>query len=174
MRLVIGFNGHSQRSKTTTGVGQVLGEIERRRPDIETRLFAWRVNTKVIARWIAGLRLERLDIIGYSYGGYSAVLLCRELRALGVAVNHLWTIDAVFRIWDHWGSLRSLRDYWIIAVPQNVRVVTSWRQKVNKPRGHWICTYKTTTHDARSLNVRHAEADDSPIVQAAILDRVCS
>lgn len=172
MRLLIGFNGHGQRNRPTTGVGKLLLRVKHASIGNETWLFAWRHNTRTLASWIKCARPgDSISIVGFSYGGYSAVLLCRELQRLGVRVNHLYLIDAVARPWRRVGSLRSLIDhYWWISVPRNVWQVTSWRQQINYPRGHKIvCESRATTHNQYTLNVPHSQADDNDQVHATIL-----
>lgn len=174
MRLVIGFNGHGQSSRAKTGVGKLLAKIESRCPEMETRLFGWRIETKSLAKWIASLKLESLYIVGYSYGMYTGVLLCRELQKLGIKVDCFFSLDGVFRLRDRWGSWKSLRDCWIISIPSNVNLVVSWRQKVSKPSGHRLLVdHRTTTYDSRSINVRHSEVDDAQEIHDSIVAFFC-
>lgn len=171
MRLVILFNGHGQSSRTNTGLGKLRKQIKQADDETEAWLFAWRHDTPTLAAWIQKTRaFWPVYVIGYSYGAQTGVLLCRELQRRGIKVKHLFLIDAIARPRPRIGSLRSLLDWFCICIPQNVRRVTSWRQRVSKPSGHRIFTDMVhTAHVANTLNVPHAQADDQKEVHDEIL-----
>ena len=171
-RLIIGFNGHGQSARTRTGIGKLLKSLGQERDKRDTWLFAWRHDTPTLAVWISNTRPQcPISIIGYSYGGYTAVLLCRELRRMGLKVDHLYLIDAVARKRPKIGAIRSLLDrIWWVEVPNNVKQVVSWRQQFNKPSGHKIVVNsRTTEFEQTFLYVPHSQMDDCREIHARIL-----
>lgn len=171
------FNGYTQGDRWRTGVGRIHREILSTcsGPSTYTNLSSWRDDVANIADNITEW-CERPQVvaIGYSYGGWTAVLLCRELQLRGVSVEHLVLIDAVWRPWQRLASPRSLCDGMKIVVPTNVHRVLSWTQKKSKPSGHEVEVNQATTGiERRSLNVSHIYADDQPEVREAVLDIAC-
>lgn len=171
------FNGYTQGSRLRTGVGRIHREIVSTcsGPSTYANLSSWRDDVADIAENInAWSERPHVVAIGYSYGGYSAVQLCRELEDRGVGVKNLILIDAVWRPWQKLASLRSLRGGMKIVVPDNVKNVLSWTQKRSKPSGHDVVVNEATTAiERRSLNVSHVFADDQPEVREATLRIAC-
>ena len=176
MCLVVGFNGHGQHARRNTGVGKLLATIEACNCGYEPWLFTWRHNSKTLAVWLHNSRPNRrIVLIGFSYGGYTAVLLARELEKLGVDIDHMYLIDAVARPRPRVGSFRSLMDLcWWIKVPHNVKQLTNWRQSVSRPSGHKVVAdFRYTKHDPYTLYVPHTQMDDHARVHATILADLC-
>ncbi len=178
-RWIFCFNGYAQGERWRTGVGRIHRDILAKcsAPDTYLQLCSWRDDVSQMAdnimEWGGGL--PEVVLIGYSYGGWTAVLLCRELKRRGFAVDHLVLIDAVWRWQQRLASISSLFDGHQIAVPDNVKRVTSWRQKVSKPMGHPIVgDEKRITIDRRTLNVAHLYADDVPEVRELAVSIACS
>ena len=172
------FNGYTQGSRWRTGVGRIHREILSTcsGPDTFVNLCSWRDDVSQLAdtihEWSDDER--RVVCIGYSYGGYTAVLLCRELEKRGIEVAHLLLIDAVWRYWSKIASPGSLFENHKIVVPGNVKKVTSWRQRKGKPYGHPVVVNESkTATDFRTLNVAHAYADDQLSVRMTALDAAC-
>jgi pimeloyl-ACP methyl ester carboxylesterase len=176
---IVCINGYTQGDRWRTGVGRIYREILAgcSNGDTSLALRSWRDDVAAIATNVLewGTDKPELIIVGYSYGGWSAVRLCRELEARGIGVASLVLIDAVWRPWQRFASWRSLLDGWTIVVPANVKHVLTWRQKVSRPRGHLVVAADDTkTHiDSITLNVGHAYADDQPEVRRAALQIAC-
>ena len=145
-------------------------------PDTYVKLCSWRDDVANLADNIMewGGDNPRVVLIGYSYGGWTAALLSRELQERGITVRHLVLIDAVWRPWQRFASPRSLWDGMKIVVPTNVERVLSWTQKKSKPSGHYVQVNEQSTFiDRRSLNVSHIYADDQRRVREAAVDIAC-
>jgi len=177
-RWIICLNGYSQGDRQRTGVGRIYRDILSTCacPDTFLSLSSWRDDMSAVADNIMewGVHKPEVVIIGYSYGGWTSVLLCRELAKREIDVQDLVLIDAVWRPWQRVASFRSLFDGASIVIPPSVYRVLSWTQKVNKPSGHPVKVDETrTTIDQRSLVVAHAYADDQPEVREAALQIAC-
>lgn len=117
---------HRKTSKTLSG------------PDSVVVLRSWRDSTYDLAQRISNWRNgepPKIVVIGYSYGGYSAVRLCRELQHLHLPVDRLYLIDPVARWLSKFPSIFSMFNILPITVPANVRNTKVWRQTSNYPRG---------------------------------------
>ncbi len=75
-------------------------------------------------------------LYGYSWGGFTAVKLARELLRRGLPVRYMVLSDAVYRHWYKLGQWRAFAPWSEIAVSDNVVEVYQFRQTCNRPRGH--------------------------------------
>jgi pimeloyl-ACP methyl ester carboxylesterase len=107
-------------------------------PNTVVVIRSWRDSAKDFAQRIHNWRnghAPRIVLAGFSYGGYSAVEICRELQKFHIAVDHLFLIDPVARWLYRWPSIFSMLNILPITIPANVRRATVWRQTRNRPRG---------------------------------------
>lgn len=149
-------------------MGKIATELKARGEDV--LLLSWRENPQRLADLIKHWGGGDLIICGYSYGGATCTMLCRELCRLGIEVQELVLADAVYRVWQRLASWRSLLDHWVLTIPPNVARVTSWRQKVSKPSGHLVVVdHKTTSLHSRTLLVPHTQVDRHPDIREHIL-----
>lgn len=115
----------------------------------------------------------KIQIAGYSFGGQTAVNLCRELAVRGVSVDRLCLIDAVKRRSRFpWGWLSAFNRLTKIRVPDNVKGVSIFTQSNGWPRGHRVVFNNPTVsvsinEDMR--NVTHIHMDHSRVVWDQVL-----
>ncbi len=133
-----------------------------------------------------GSSLPTVKVYGYSFGGYSAVLLARQLMRRGIPVHTLLLCDAVLRYPFVLGDWRSMAPG-TITIPKNVRNVYSYRQthprfsfhrnggewtgwkRWPQPAGHDLvaeCPIHTYMHEPLILDAEHVWMDDQPEVHA--------
>lgn len=128
--------------------------------------FRWRFLTK---------DGSKIMLIGYSWGGATALKLCRELKKRGVTVDRLVLIDAVHRH-PYWlGRWRSFAKWSKLEVPSNVREVIQFRQNVNLPAGHDLVFEDealTSFSGPIYLDVTHQFIDDHQVVRQSTLELV--
>jgi len=169
-RWIVCIAGWQQNEGQTTGLEELQDRLHRRCSNRSTRvvLRAWNDSPSHIAERIFRRRPNdgqpAVVIIGYSYGGYSAVLLARQLQRRGIEVETMLLCDAVWRPSRWCPSVLSLLPWWTLRVPGNVRRLYSWRQKTNKPSGHAIALEDTSTlWSTRSVvGTTHRYMDENP------------
>ena len=115
---------------------------------------------------------SRIVITGYSWGGYTALKLCRALKDRGIIVDELILVDAVFRFPLWIGRFTAFMPFIPIKVPSNVAKITWFTQKQNLPRGHKVKTAATNTElePEQILEVNHQYIDDHPKVRESVLE----
>lgn len=127
---------------------------------------------------------------GYSFGGWSSVLLARQLRERGIRVKSMVLVDAVYRHWYLAGWWRSMVPGSHIEIPSNVdevfwfrqqhprfamyRVQTSGWGEFALPAGHDVVLESgnthTVIHDPVILDVEHSFIDDHPAVRDKVFE----
>lgn len=139
---------------------------------VRVELRVWNDRWDALAEFIWRLRSQapvwpfakpRIVIYGYSWGGYSAVVLARLLQRRGLPVEHLVLSDAVYRHWYLLGQWRALLPGSRIVVPSNVKEVTWFRQGSGAFKGHDVVAVdarKTKIHPAKLAKVHHRYMDD--------------
>ena len=187
------FTGFHQGTAQPTGLEYLYAKLDHlRRPGVSIEYKPWWTDVEALASFVnrqivgrTGASHYRIVVVGYSYGGDRAVRLCRALRAIGIQVQNLYLIDAVWRpryplpFTKHLPSLLSIFSFPKIVVPDNVKHVRAWRQKYPvfaewpaNPRGHQIVVEdrnKTTTHGVTTLNKLHSQMDDCPSIHEIVL-----
>ena len=172
------LSGFMQRASDVNGVVLIWDELRYIVPDhAVVKLHGWDCNLADIAELIkrtspAGPK-PLVNIYGYSWGGYSAVLLSRELQRRGVPVQRLVLCDAVYRHWYCLGWWRAFAPWARIMVPDNVRRVTHFRQTQSRPKGHPVKAVnpgRTKMDPAVLLPIDHMWMDDAAEFRAACID----
>ncbi len=122
----------------------------------------WRAHAECINRMSDDQR-AKVVIVGYSWGGYSATLLARELSKHGRKVQQMVLCDAVYRHRYWLGNWRAMCPLSKIKIPANVEEVTWFKQKQNYPRGHKLKPESDTTkiHSPQELKKTHQKMDES-------------
>jgi pimeloyl-ACP methyl ester carboxylesterase len=134
------FSGFTQGEGTPTPLEKIHRRVSQRlaAPDCVVTLNTWRDSVrdraKRIQRWRNG-KPPRIVVVGYSYGGWSANNLCRELQKFDLEVEALLLCDPVGRIFGHLPSVFSMLNIIPLTVPANVRNLWTWRQVYDRPRG---------------------------------------
>ena len=116
----------------------------------------------------------RITILGYSYGAMSATLLAAELKKYKWSVELMFLLDGVYRWRDSAPSILSMFRFWSIDVPDNVKVLYSWRQSVSKPSGHKLNVNKDkTSWISQTLAVPHRKMDEVEAIHDRALELAC-
>jgi len=112
---------------------------------------------------MCGSDYAKVVIAGYSWGGYSATLLAKELAKHGQKVKQMVLCDAVYRHKYWLGNWRAMCPLSKIKIPANVEEVTWFRQQQNYPRGHKLKPESDTTkiNSPMELKYKHQKCDDS-------------
>ncbi|HUT11796.1 MAG TPA: hypothetical protein VMY42_14950 [Thermoguttaceae bacterium] len=171
------ISGFRQQTGEPTGLQRLWLKLgERRDPETCVFLEPWDLDYDNLAEliWLCrpAWRPPTVRIYGYSWGGYSAVLLARALRSRGIGVRHLVLCDAVYRHRYWLGQWRAFVGWPKIRVPDNVREVFWWRQKGNWPRGHDVVAkdpQKTKIHDPYVAICTHHYMDELESFQQTAL-----
>jgi len=147
------------------------------RDDTRVSTLAWDDNMASMAEmvWRDSTRDDQTHICvyGYSWGGQSAIHLCRALQNRGLVVSHLVLCDPVYRHRYWLGQWRTLFQLVPIVIPENVREVDWVRQRVTWPSGHNLSAEnadKTNIAEPIWLEVGHRWIDDHPRFQKLAMD----
>lgn len=124
-----------------------------------------------------GIR-PQVMIAGYSYGGWGAIQLAKELSRSGIFVRSMVLSDPVARPW-FWprplpavSSMLGRRFSFALRVPSNVLQLFSFYQIDNRPQGHkLIVRPPTLQHKPVRLDLPHTEMDDAEAFHACVLDQ---
>jgi hypothetical protein len=123
----------------------------------------------------------RVLVYAYSWGaGWGCMKLARCLRKLGITIEYAVLSDPVFRhpcIFCRWQAFLPFRR---IRLPDNLRVVTWYRQRQSAPMGHNLvsrqwkrkgCIHRATIiHGPYTLAYDHTEMDDAPKFHERAID----
>lgn len=111
--------------------------------------------------------IPKVNVCGYSYGGWGAIKMCKALEYHGIHVKYLILSDPVARPW-YWPrplpALTSLlsREYsFKLTVPSNVHELFSFYQEENRPQGHQLVCVQTKQHCPVKLQYTHQRMDDA-------------
>jgi pimeloyl-ACP methyl ester carboxylesterase len=143
----------------------------------EVRLHTWRTNARDIAEAIDYQSAVKawIVLIGYSWGGQTAVNIASELQARGRSVALLFLLDAVHRSRNPLRYYRSYYNYGAsIKVPECVKQVYSYRQTANYPRGNRIVVGPDTKHTEHFVSrlIRHEHLDELVQIQTHIKTKI--
>lgn len=147
-------------------------------PQTVVALKSWRNRWSDTAEWVYRMRnglTPDIRIVGYSWGGWSAVLLARELQRRGLPVHSMVLCDPVYRHWYKLGQWRALWPWSTIEIPPNVGNVYWCRQQNPRfqpgrpggwfqPAGHDVRaeSFRTKVHKPLVLDCEHVYCDDHP------------
>lgn len=113
-----------------------------------------------------------VNVAGYSWGGAAALRFCRRLADRGIEVDRVVLSDPVYRHCYFAGNWRAFVPGSRIRVPENVRRVDWFRQRVDFPGGHdLVCDDPGYTLIAEPIELcrRHVWMDDAPEYHATFL-----
>lgn len=127
-----------------------------------------------------------IKIFAYSWGGYSAMLLARELQKRGLDVEAMVLSDAVYRHRYTLGQWRAIVPWSKIVVPSNVKEVWWMRQQNPRvsmpdpiwqpwtafmPAGHDVVPEDPNTimHGPTLLRCSHVYADDATVFMSTAM-----
>lgn len=170
-RFVIVIPGFLQRRGTPNGMVSLWRKLHAANagPDCCVSLHLWDSNWADVAEWIWRLRPNQgqpdVVIAGYSWGGYSAVLLARQLEKRGIDVRSMVLSDPVYRhgFWGPIGWLGQWRAFWPftkIELPGNVKNRVVFAQSSNLPAGHDVllgCEFTGSVERLRPVRARTIE-----------------
>ncbi len=178
-RWIVCISGYMQSEARLSGIEQLQHKIHTQCSSPTTRVLlkSWRDSPDDLAERIWRSQPHHppgIVVIGYSYGGCTAIALCEELERRGLDVEHLLLLDAVWRPWHLIPSLLSLLKLWVLKVPSNVGTCYSWTQTLTKPSGHTVQVDRdaTTLHRC-TLNVGHQYVDEHPVAHECAMRVAC-
>ena len=182
------FSGFLQNSGSAgSGLVDIENEIHHLicgHSEIKVRLYPWKVNVSDVAESIWRLRNshQKHIVIGYSYGGQTAVNFIRELetRGDGVRVSHLFLCDAVRR-WRCLPGVAAATGMGVIKIPEIVDSRTWFIQ--THPRWSFyrgLPRFTPAGHKLRGghipasieLDAGHSYIDNHTTFKSAVLDRI--
>ncbi len=149
--------------------------------DSRVWLLTWKENFERIATEMLNVCAHHgmkpvVMITGYSYGGWGALQLAKELNKHGIIVHTMILSDPVGRPW-YWPrplpAVTSLlgRNYaFKLHVPPNVKSLHSYFQRTNRPQGHQLVTTNGTAETAPiELQYPHSRMDDAKEYHGKVL-----
>jgi hypothetical protein len=116
-----------------------------------------------------------IGYFGYSWGcGYGFVQFARALQRLGLDIDHAVLCDPVYHGVFKWRAFmpRTLFHQIYVSVPANVKRVSRFYQRIDKPAGHDLKLegrYTRTVRDVE-LFVGHCDIDDADEFQRECFD----
>lgn len=133
-------------------------------------LYSWDDDMGDKAEKIFRFRPDRsadldIRIAGYSWGGYSAVALSRQLQQRGLPVAQLILSDPVYRHGYWLGQWRALCPGSKIRLPPNVLQAAYFVQAQSMPKGHKLLPNKVSKTEMWGpvlLKRDHRYMDDAP------------
>ena len=164
MNWIVFTTGFRQSPGELTALEVLQNDIHREFTDPNTRILlrSWKDDVRELAERIEAYKpTDYIFLIGYSYGGYSTKLLCKELRKMGLNVTYCFMIDAVWRPTSFLPSSLSLLPHWKIKLPDNVKRCKSWRQQITRPYGHEVVPSELTEFQEQTLIRGHVYMDDA-------------
>ncbi len=181
--VVILFAGFLQRvGSPQNGILQLRDRLYRSiaGPDFLIDYYPWYIGADEIARMISELDAEcedlllrrlRVMIVGFSWGGATAVQVCSRLARQGICVDQLTLCDPVARH-GRLGWLRALLPWSRLVVPDSVLRLTVFRQRHPRfrptppfffPGGQRVVSgANTRINGVFELDLEHWEMDSAP------------
>lgn len=175
-RWTIVIAGFLQHEGTSNGMVGLWGKIRAKyaSPDHAVLFRTWNLDASTLAELIWRQRPKgnlTITLIGYSWGAAGCVRLAKQLRNRAIDVENMVLSDPVYRHWYWLGNWRAFVSSIPIKIPSNVRAVTWFRQRTNKPQGHALLptNANTTIHGGQLFACTHQYMDDLEEFQTASL-----
>lgn len=175
---IAGF-GETERRDEDAGIDYILWDAFSNKPGIMVGRYNWNHNTyaifKLIQRTLYRWPQINVNVLGYSYGGTSAVSLCDKLRTAlpkAITVKNLFLVDPVWRPRHYLPSFMSILGNGTLAVPRNVLECYVWRQSQSIIRGCTVVAPLSKKTEA-SLPYTHSKIDEALIIKETIVDKLC-
>lgn len=170
---IVVISGFLQNKGEPNGITRIWRQLHAKMTDSTSVVYhlTWDSDIKATAEFMFRYsnRHQRPKILlaGYSWGGQTAANLAFELDRRGLHVDQFVTADAVHRHKYWFGRWRAMVPWSKIRIPDSVKRVTWFRQKMNKPAGHQLVG--KNVGDPIELHVAHQYADDAVVVENTIL-----
>lgn len=139
------FCGFLQRDGDVNGMVALWDELRRTRssPEFVVERHAWYSRAGDLAEMVSAFRdrqntTPRINVVGYSWGGTTALNFARCLKRRGLNVARMVLCDAVYRPPVPLGYSLAFCPWMRLLVPNNVGHVIQFRQRTSWPRGHRI------------------------------------
>ena len=140
----------------------------------------WSTDARAIAAQVDRIAAPdaQIYVMPYSWGaGQFFIDFANALAALKRPIHHAVICDGVYRsrLLPHWlpANPLSMTRLPKLKVPANVREVTWFFQRQNRPAGHEpvaVDPLWTLIHPGRELKLRHEQMDDCPEFHRAVLE----
>ena len=174
-KLLLGISGFLETERRESGVENILWSVFSDVEHCASARFMWNDSLVTMVRLIRRLKTRwpeiELNILGYSYGGHTAVNLAAKLWPW--MVTNLFLIDPVWRWSNHMPSVFSVYGIGTLVVPKNVKTCTLWRQKQSAIRGCKVLMQSADTGFTEDLlSHSHVKIDNSPAIQAKVIERM--
>ena len=161
---ISGFLQHKGRPNGITALWNYLRKYNSPTLVLDHLLWTADVEKEAEFRWrYLDQRENKNVIVGYSWGGQTAVNLCEHLNDRGIQVDHLILIDAVRRLRPWLLRWTAFVPFMRLSIPENVKEVTWYTQNNNLPKGHKVVAKnprKTKIHERIDMPLQHTYADD--------------
>ena len=188
---ILFFGGFTQRRSESNGIYEAFDRTYRKAASADTHVayFPWIVDPAEVAGVVRRVdrssqphKRLRLAIVGYSFGGHTAVQVCEQLA--GLPVDRLVLCDPVARWCGRLGWSRALINS-TIRVPINVRNVALLLPKATAGCvfSRRFCSRAATASrsttsrrggQGRQLSAEHADIDNAPEFQDTVDEAVRS
>lgn len=174
-KILIGISGFAETERRPSGVEDVLWSVFSSVEHVATARFLWKDSLVTMVRLIRRMKTHwpeiEINILGYSYGGQTAVNLAAKLWPW--TVTNLFLIDPVWRWSNHMPSVLSMYGMGTLTVPKNVTTCTLWRQRQSAIRGCKVVMQSADTGFTEDeLSHTHTKIDNSPAIQGTIIERM--
>ena len=174
-KLLVGISGFLETERRESGVENILWSVFSDVEHCASARFMWNDSLVTMVRLIRRIKTRwpeiELNILGYSLGGQAAVELATKLAPY--KVENLFLIDPVVHVWKYTPSLLSLYGFGTLAVSGNVKSCTLWRQRQSAIRGCTVVMQSADTGFTEDLlSHSHVKIDNSPAIQAKIIERM--
>jgi len=140
---VICISGWGQNEGMLTGIENLQDRIYRQCASDTSKVLlrAWNDTPEHVASRIWNRRpvkdTPRVVLIGYSYGGCTAIRINDALEDRGIPVAQMVLCDAIWR-YSSAPTFFSLLPWWKLRVSSNVKNLWTYRQDQDAPRGHRV------------------------------------
>lgn len=173
--LLVGISGFGETERHPSGIEEILWRVFSDLEGVIAARFTWRDSLVTMVRWIERITAKwpsiQVSVLGYSYGGTTAVRLVEALRS--TPITNLFLIDPVWRPWNHLPSFVSIGGVGTLWVESSVAHVFVWRQTKTWIRGcQVVCKSEKTKLYEDTLNYTHRQIDNSQLVRGCILERL--
>lgn len=174
---IIGFCGFTEQpSEETTrqsGIFDLFDQLWVKRSKLDAMIHApylWDHSISNLAAFLRGRGAKKVLVYGYSWGGCTAINLCKKISE--IEVSELYLSDPVRRPFSVMGRLSLLRNLLPFYIPRNVKSTRLYRQEGDWPTGFSGKVHSSlnqTIEEFVAQKVKHVDMDKYPGFTADVL-----